>query len=84
MYYGYNLGCMFGQPHKTRLIHEDKHAIWEKCEICGKRFKWNKVNGRVSNKEYLKVHLRDFAQNFGATKRVFNKIYNEERTIIKL
>jgi len=85
MYYGYNLGCRFGMPHKTVMIKDAKNAIYEKCEICSKRFKWTKgYKGRINNKEYLKVHLRDFAQSFGSTKRVYNKLYCPEKCIIKI
>jgi len=86
MRYGRDLGCRFsGQPHNIVVIHENKFATWEKCTICGKRFKWNKgYKGRIKNEEYLKAHVREFAQNRGATKRVYNKLYNIERTIIKI
>jgi hypothetical protein len=85
MRYGYRLGCRFGQPHKLKIIHENPHVKWEACEICGKRFRWNKgYKGRVNNVEYLKAHVRNFAQKFGATKRVYHKIYSPKKTIIKI
>lgn len=85
MYYGYNLGCRFGQPHQTRLIHENNHAIWEKCDICGKRWKWNKgYKGRILNKDYVKVHIRELAQSWGLTKMVYNKLYCPDKCIIKI
>ena len=51
--------------------------------ICGKTFRWNKgYRGRIANIEYLKAHLRNFAQKFGATARIYNKIYKPEKTTI--
>lgn len=85
MRYGYRLGCLFGQPHKMKIIHENPQVKWERCEICGKKFRWNKgYKGRVNNVEYLKAHIRDFCQKFGATKRIYHKIYIPNKTIIKI
>lgn len=83
--YGTRFGCRFGQPHKIIRIGENPAQIWEKCSICGKTFRWNKgYQGRVNNPEYLKAHVREYAQDFGSTKRVFMKLYKPEKTIIKL
>lgn len=85
MRYGTRLGCRFGQPHDPQIIHENPSVKWEACRRCGKRFRWNKgYKGRTDNIEYLKVHVRSFAQPNGATKRVYNKIYNPEKCIIHL
>ena len=83
MRYGYRLGCRFGQPHDLKIIHENPQVKWEVCQICGNRFKWNKgYKGRVNNVEYLKAHVRNFSQRFGATKRVYMKVYKPELTKI--
>jgi len=80
MRYGRDLGCRFGQPHDLKNIHENPHVLWEVCKICGKRFRWNKgYRGRVENAEYLRVHVRNYAQQFGATKRIFNKLYDPKK-----
>jgi len=86
MRYTGDLGCKHrGVPHDLIIIHENENAKWEQCKICGKRFRWNKwFKGRTDNKEYLKIHVRDFAQKFGATKRIYNKIYNQSKMIIKI
>ena len=85
MRYGYDLGCRFGQPHDIKILHENPQVKWEMCEICGKRFRWNKgFRGRVVNAEYLKVHVRNFAQKNGATKRVYHKVYKPELCIITI
>ena len=85
MRYGRDLGCRFGMPHDLKIIHETPHAKWEVCQICNKRFRWNKgYKGRINNNEYLKAHIRNFAQKFGATKRVYNKVYHPEKTVITI
>ena len=83
--YGTRFGCRFGQPHDLVKLGETPHQTWERCSICGKTFKWNKgYKGRIENTAYLKAHVRQFAQDFGSTKRVFMKLYQPEKTIINL
>lgn len=85
MRFGARFGCRFGLPHDMKLVHETKHAKWEVCQRCGMRKRWNKGHkGRVDNVEYLKVHVRNFAQKSGATKRIYHKLYKPEKTIIKI
>ena len=85
MRYGRDLGCRFGQPHDMRVLHENPHVKWEVCQICGMRKRYNKgYKGRINNNEYLKDHVRNFAQKWGATKRIYNKIYQPEQTIIRI
>ncbi|TSA58169.1 hypothetical protein D4R42_00210 [bacterium] len=81
-----DLGCRHrGVPHDLIIVHENAQTKWEVCKICGKKFKWNKgFRGRVANAEYLKIHVRDFAQKSGATRRIYNKIYNQSKMIIKI
>lgn len=83
MRYGHDLGCRHGQPHDLEITHETKTVKWEVCKICNKKFRWNKgYKGRVKNTEYLKAHVRNFAQRGGATKRVYHKVYKPELTKI--
>ncbi len=35
--------------------------------------------GQIDNKKYLRYHLRDFCQPYGATKRDFIRIYGEKK-----
>lgn len=80
-----DFGCRFGQPHNLKIIHESPRVKWEVCTICNKKFRWNKgYKGRTANNEYLKAHIRNFAQKFGATKRVYHKIYRPEECVINL
>lgn len=81
--YGTRFGCRWGMPHDLVQIGENPQQTWEKCRLCNKTFRWNKgYKGRVANAEYLKAHVRQFAQKFGSTKRVFMKLYNPEKTKI--
>ena len=85
MRYGLRLGCRWGQPHDVHTIKDTAKAKWEKCHICSQTFHWNKgFKGRINNVEYLKVHLRQFAQPGGATKMPYNRIYDPQKCIIKL
>ena len=78
-------GCRFGQPHNLVKLGENPQQLWERCNICGKTFHWNKgYKGRMDNIEYLKAHVRQLAQDFGSTERVFKKLYQPEKTIINL
>ena len=83
MRYGRELGCKFGQPHDLVMIHETIQVKHEQCKICSKRFRWNKgYKMRIENAEYLKAHVRNFAQRTGPTKRVYHKLYSPEKTKI--
>lgn len=85
MRYRLRLGCRFGLPHDMRIIHENAHAKWEVCQICGKRYRFNKnAKGRTDNRKYLELHVRNFAQKNGATKRIYNRIYNPSKCTIAL
>jgi len=80
-----NYGCRGGMPHDIVIVNENKSIKVETCTICTKKFRWHKGHkGRVSNAEYLKAHVRNFAQENGATKRIFNKVYNPESCVIKI
>lgn len=80
MRYGYDLGCRFGLPHNMTGIHENPHVKWEVCLLCGVKKRYNKgYRGRMDNNQYLKDHVRNFAQKWGATKRVYNKVYQPEK-----
>ena len=83
MIYGRNLGCMYGAPHNMRYLANTKTAKWEKCVICGRIFRWTKgARGRVENVEYLKAHVRNFAQKGGATRMIYHKIYRPKEMAI--
>jgi hypothetical protein len=49
------------------------------------RKKYSKgYKGRIANQEYLQDHLRNFAQQGGATKAVYQRVYKSEECIIKI
>lgn len=81
-----DLGCKVrGVPHDMKILHETKQSKWEICQICGVKKKYNKgYQGRVDNIEYLRDHVRNFAQNWGATKRIYQKIYHPENCTINI
>ena len=81
-----NLGCRYrGIPHDLHIIFQNMKIKIEVCHICNKKFRFNKgYRGRVDNAEYLKAHLRQYAQRGGLTKRVYHKIYSPSELTIKI
>jgi len=81
-----DFGCRFrGIPHDLMHIHHTESMRWERCRICGKTMRWRVgAKGRLNNLEYLTAHLRNACQKFGATKRVYNKLYRNENCKITL
>lgn len=85
MRYGTRFGCRGGMPHDFGVLHETKAVKWEVCHRCGLKKRFNKgYRGRVHNNEYLKAHVRNFAQRFGATKRIYHKLYKPDKCVIKI
>ena len=82
--YGLRLGCLGGTVHDPVTLSDTPRQKIEKCKICSVRKNWLKgYKGRIDNVEYLKFHVRSFAQRNGTTKRVYAKIYDQQRTIIR-
>ena len=86
MKYTGDLGCKYrGIPHDLHIIHQNDRVKVEVCQICYRKFRWNKgYRGRVNNVDYLKAHVRQFCQRNGVTKRIFHKIYKPESLLIKI
>lgn len=83
--YGVRLGCRFGTAHQFHMLKDTPAAKWEKCVICGLRKRWNKgAKHRIDNTEYLKAHVREYAQPNGSTRRVFMKLHHPNKCVIKL
>ena len=83
--YGVRFGCRWGQVHDFFTIKDTKTYKVEKCKICNIRKKYNKgYRMRIDNAQYVKDHVRNFAQETGPTKRVFYKIYKTSKCIIKI
>jgi hypothetical protein len=81
--YGTRFGCRWGQPHDFEQLYDCPSYKVERCKICHERKRWNKGwKGRVANVDYLIAHVRQYAQEGGATRRVFNKLYHPEKTTI--
>lgn len=59
--------------------HEDAGGKVEVCIFCGRKVVYRKVNGRTDNIKYLKMHIRNFAQPRGATRKVFEEIYGKQK-----
>jgi hypothetical protein len=80
-----NYGCKGGLPHSLRPLKEFNWVKYEYCELCGKKYRWNKrERQRIANKEYLKAHVRNFAQRYGATREIYHRIYKPELCVIRI
>lgn len=86
MRYTGDLGCKYrGIPHDMSIVFENQRVKCETCKICTRRFRWYKgFRGRVNNVEYLRAHVRNFAQRWGATKRIYHKTYYPEKCTINV
>lgn len=83
--YGTRFGCKFGQPHDFERLADTPYATVEKCKLCQIKKRWKKgLKGKINNTEYLIAHVRNYAQEFGSTKRVFAKLYKPEKCIIHI
>lgn len=63
--------------HTFSVIHEDHKEQVERCDDCGYKKVYKKIDERINNMEYLEDHKRDFAQPGGATNEVFQKYYGK-------
>lgn len=62
-------------------IFEDDRAKVEQCIYCGRKEIYRKVGGRTDNVRYLRMHVRNFCQPHGPTRRVFEEVYGRERLV---
>lgn len=53
----------------------------EVCVFCGKKVIYNIRGGRIDNAKYARDHIRDFAQPFGRTAKIFREIYGKQGLI---
>ncbi len=80
MRYRTRFGCRFGLPHDMKILYQDLGVKWEVCKICSKKFRWKQgYRGRINNVAYLEAHVRNYAQKFGATRRVYYKVNSPEK-----
>jgi len=63
-----------------KILDNGIYVKYEVCRICNKKFRWKKgYKGRIDNVAYLKAHVRNYAQKFGATKRVYYRVNSPEK-----
>ena len=63
--------------HDPIRLWENLEAIKEWCRLCGVNLVYYKRDGKTDNKEYYNDHIRDFAQPYGSTAKVFYRIYGK-------
>lgn len=71
--------CKKNKYHDLTCVHEDRKAKVEMCIYCGHREIFRKVDGKTDNVRYLKMHVRNFAQPYGATRKVFGEIWGKAK-----
>lgn len=52
-------------------------AVVEACTICQKKLIYYKRDGKINEAEYYRDHLRDFAQPYGSTAKIFYRIHGK-------
>ena len=60
------------------VVADYPDAVIERCRYCNRRVIYNVVGGRIDNQKYLRDHVRDFCQPYGATDSVYREIYGSE------
>lgn len=71
--------CPKEKLHRFRVLKDAKDAQVEECEACGEKkiYRKDPKTGRIDNRAYVKDHLRDLAQPFGKTGKVFEELYGK-------
>ena len=69
-----------GHLHTFQVLSSTAEEQVERCTECGEKKRYRQINGRSDNNQYLKDHIRDFAQPGGATNAVFQKYYGNSKT----
>lgn len=63
--------------HDPIQFHDYPDAVVEGCKICNKKLIYIKKNGKINEAEYYLDHLRDFAQPYGITAKIFHRTYGK-------
>ena len=63
--------------HDPIRFHEYPDAIVEGCQLCNKKLIYYRREGRINEAEYYYDHIRDFAQPYGSTAKIFDRIYGK-------
>lgn len=82
---GNHYGCRWRMPHDLHKVFENDRLKVEQCHVCGKKVRFKKhYKGRVDNRAYLEAKARSFAQKWGRTKRLWYKVNEPSKLIIKI
>jgi hypothetical protein len=63
--------------HDPIRFHDYPDAVVEGCKLCNRKLIYNKHDGRINEAEYYNDHIRDFAQPYGSTRKIFERIYGK-------
>ena len=61
--------------HDCIQFHDYPDAVVEGCQLCNKKLIYYKRDGKINETEYRNDHIRDFAQPYGSTAKIFYRIY---------
>ena len=65
------------------ILHDTPYYLVEIDNKTGKKIIWNKVDGRIDNAAYLRVHKDDYLQPVGSTEKEFARRYPERNVNFK-
>lgn len=63
--------------HDPIRFREETDAVIEGCKLCNKKLIYYKRDGKINEAEYYYDHIRDFAQPYGSTAKIFDRIYGK-------
>jgi len=52
-------------------------AIIEVCIHCGRKVIYHKIEGRIDDARYLRMHIRDTLQPYGRTGKLFDQVWGK-------
>lgn len=61
--------------HDCIQFHSYPDAVIEGCILCNRKLVYYKHEGKINEAEYYHDHIRDFAQPYGATAKIFYRIH---------
>ena len=56
--------CKGNWLHKFQILGENPFYVFERCERCGKKELFRKINGRIDNYAYAASHMREILQQW--------------------
>ncbi len=65
------------EHHDCMRLYETSEVIKEWCRLCKRNLVYYKRNGKINEASYRNDHIRDFAQPYGPTAKIFYRVYGK-------